>query len=122
MTWPSWLISTMVSETEAKGVWKRSVLRSKVVEGSEVDLTSLSSVDADGLDANEVSAAAMRAMLAGNMQEYERLNSLMVTKTVVVDETLKGQGVVEGCRDTRGRSGMDRHWEAPGRVGRRCFL
>ncbi|EEQ99780.1 Trichohyalin, putative [Perkinsus marinus ATCC 50983] len=72
-------------------------------EGRVEEVCPKEQVDADGLDANEVSAAAMRAMLAGNMQEYERLNSLMVTKTVVVDETLKGQGALGSAGSSRAK-------------------
>ncbi|KAF4677844.1 hypothetical protein FOZ62_027945, partial [Perkinsus olseni] len=58
--------------------------------------------DAGSLDANELSAAAMRAMLAGDMAEYERLNSLMATKTVVVDEQ-QGQGALGSAKPSRAK-------------------
>ncbi|EER00774.1 cyclophilin-RNA interacting protein, putative [Perkinsus marinus ATCC 50983] len=72
-------------------------------EGRGEEACPKGQVDADGLDANEVSAAAMRAMLAGDMEEYERLNSLMATKTVVVDETLKGQGALGSAGSSRAK-------------------
>ncbi|KAF4755695.1 hypothetical protein FOZ63_010114 [Perkinsus olseni] len=63
---------------------------------------SAAQVDASSLDANELSAAAMRAMLAGDMAEYERLNSLMATKTVVVDEQ-QGQGALGSAKPSRAK-------------------
>ncbi|KAF4711684.1 hypothetical protein FOZ63_022364, partial [Perkinsus olseni] len=63
---------------------------------------SAEKVDAGSLDANELSAAAMRAMLAGDMAEYERLNSLMATKTVVVDEQ-QGQGALGSAKPSRAK-------------------
>ncbi|KAF4665223.1 hypothetical protein FOL47_004703 [Perkinsus chesapeaki] len=59
-------------------------------------------VDTNALDANELSAAAMRAMLAGDMAEYERLNSLMATKTVVVDQS-RDQGALGSAKQSRSK-------------------
>ena len=45
------------------------------------------------MDANEISAKAMEAMLEGNMEEYDRLNGLLATKQLKGSHGTKSSGV-----------------------------